>query len=250
MGCRAGTIVAVHVGTSGWSYDHWDGVLYPGGLPARDRLGHYSQRFGTVELNSSFYHWPKQNSFAGWRRRLPNGFQLAVKAPRGLTHAKRLYAPEAWVERIMSSWHELGDKRAALLVQLAPDQVRDDARLEHFLRLLPSWMRVAVEFRHRSWHEENVFALLERHQAAYCVMSGAHLPCVLRATAPFAYVRLHGPDPENLYAGSYSDPDLTWWADRVQEWDAAGKDVLVYFNNDGYGHAVRNAETLQRLLGL
>ena len=75
-------------------------------------------------------------------------------------------------------------------------------------------MRVAVEFRHPSWHDEAVFALLERHGAAYCVMSGAGLPCVLRATAPFVYVRLHGPDPDHLYAGSYSDDDLRWWADR------------------------------------
>lgn len=242
--------VAIHVGTSGWSYDHWDGVLYPGGTPARERLRCYSERFGTVELNSSFYRWPREGSFAGWRRRLPAGFQLSVKAPRGLTHAKRLYAPEVWVERMARSWHQLGDSRAALLVQLAPDHVRDDARLEYFLGLLPAWMRVAVEFRHPSWHDEPVFELLERHRAAYCVMSGAHLPCVLRVTAPFAYVRLHGPDPEHLYGGSYSDGDLAWWACRISEWAAAGKDVLVYFNNDGHGHghAVRNAETLRRLL--
>jgi uncharacterized protein YecE (DUF72 family) len=94
-----------------------------------------------------------------------------------------------------------------------------------------------------------VFALLERHGAAYCVMSGAGLPCVLRATAPFVYVRLHGPDPAHLYAGSYPDADLRWWADRVGEWTAQGRDVYAYFNNDGYGHAVRNAETLRALLG-
>jgi uncharacterized protein YecE (DUF72 family) len=134
-------------------------------------------------------------------------------------------------------------------VQLHPAHARDDARLDHFLGLLPDWMRVAVEFRHPSWLDDGVFALLERHGAAYCVMSGARLPCVLRATAPFVYVRMHGPDPEHLYAGSYSDADLGWWADRVGEWAAAGQDVYVYFNNDGYGHAVRNAERLRALTG-
>jgi uncharacterized protein YecE (DUF72 family) len=109
-------------------------------------------------------------------------------------------------------------------------------------------MRVAVEFRHPSWLDEAVFGLLERHGAAYVVMSGARLPCVLRATAAFVYVRLHGPDPDQLYAGSYSDADLSWWADRIGEWDTAGRDVYAYFNNDGEGHAVRNAETLRRLL--
>ncbi|SOD98483.1 DUF72 domain-containing protein [Blastococcus haudaquaticus] len=241
--------MAVHIGTSGWSYDHWDGVLYPPGTPPRDRLAHYVRRFGTVELNASFYRWPRDVSFAGWRRRLPEGFQLSVKAPRGLTHAKRLFAPEPWLPRLTSAWHELGARRAVLLLQLHPAHERDDARLDYLLARLPDWMRVAVEFRHPSWHDDAVFELLERHGAAYCVMSGAGLPCVLRATAPFVYVRMHGPDHDHLYAGSYGDADLRWWADRVGEWRDAGRDVYVYFNNDGYGHAVRNAERLRELVG-
>lgn len=241
--------MGVHVGTSGWSYDHWHGALYPPDSPARDRLGYYVQRFSTVELNASFYHWPRQVSFVRWREKLPAGFQLSVKAPRGLTHAKKLYAPEVWIERITSCWHELGDKRAVLLVQLAPGHARDDARLDYFLGSVPPWIRVAVEFRHLSWHDDAVFALLERRQAAYCVMSGADLPCVLRVTAPFVYVRLHGPDHHHLYGGSYSDSDLAWWADRMREWESSGRDVYAYFNNDGDANAVRNAETLRRFLG-
>jgi len=106
-----------------------------------------------------------------------------------------------------------------------------------------------VEPRHPSWHEEAVYALLERHGAAYCVMSGANLPCVLRATASFVYVRLHGPDSQNLYAGSYPEDGLAWWADRIAEWDRQGRDVYAYFNNDGGGNAVRDAETLLKQLG-
>jgi uncharacterized protein YecE (DUF72 family) len=240
--------VVVHVGTSGWSYDHWVDVLYEPGLPPRDRLRVYADRFGTTELNASFYRWPSDRTFAGWRRRLPAGFVLSVKAARGLTHGKRLYAPEAWLERMAAGWHELGERRGVLLVQLAPDQVRDDDRLAYFLARVPQWMRVSVELRHPSWHVDEVFGLLERHGAAYCVMSGAGLPCVLRATAPFVYVRLHGPDHQHLYAGSYSDPDLRWWADRVREWAGGGRDVFVYFNNDGEGNAVRNAEVLRRMV--
>jgi uncharacterized protein YecE (DUF72 family) len=240
--------MVVHVGTSGWSYAHWEGVLYPPATPVRDRLGHFVRRFQTAELNASFYHWPRAATFADWRRRLPDGFQLSVKAPRGLTHARKLYAPEEWLQRIAAGWHELGDKRAVLLVQLAPTQVRDDARLEYFLARLPSWIRTAVEFRHPSWHDDRVFELLERHGVAYCVMSGARLPCVLRATAPFVYLRLHGPDPDHLYAGSYHRDSLRWWVDRIREWSAQGRDVYAYFNNDGEGNAVRDADTLRRLL--
>lgn len=237
------------IGTSGWSYDHWDGVLYEPGTPPRDRLARYVEAFGTVELNASFYRWPGRAAFASWRRRLPYGFRMTVKAPRGLTHARRLYAPEAWCTRIVEGWVALDDRRGVLLVQLPPTLERDDARLAYFLDQLPWWVPVAVEFRHPSWLCDEVFALLERHNAAYVVMSGAGLPCVLRATASFVYVRLHGPDDTWLYGGSYSDDDLRWWADRVREWEAQGREVYVYFNNDGGGHAVRNAWTLRGFLG-
>jgi uncharacterized protein YecE (DUF72 family) len=237
------------VGTSGWSYQHWDGVLYPPGSPPRARLGLYTAEFPTVELNASFYRWPRRDAFVSWRRRLPDGFRLSVKAPRGLTHAKRLYSPEQWCERIAEAWDALDDKRGMLLAQLHPAMERDDARLDYFLRQLPRWVPVAVEFRHASWHCEDVFHLLERHEAAYVVTSGANLPCVLRATAPAVYVRLHGPDHHSLYAGSYSDADLAWWGNRIREWESQGRDVYAYFNNDGEGHAVRDARTLRDLLG-
>jgi len=240
--------MAIHIGTSGWSYAHWENVLYPPGTRPAARLELYAARFGTAELNASFYRWPPDLTFASWRRRLPDGFQLSVKASRGLTHAKRLYGPEAWIERMAICWHELGEHRGVLLFQLAPGHERDDARLEYFLAKVPHWMRVAVEFRHPSWHSDSVFDLLERHQVAYCVMSGANLPCVLRATAPFVYVRLHGPDHNLLYAGSYSQDHLHWWAERIREWDDSGRDVYAYFNNDAHGYAVRNAESLRERL--
>jgi uncharacterized protein YecE (DUF72 family) len=236
------------VGTSGWSYDHWDGVLYRPGLPARDRLSRYVEVFDTVELNASFYRWPPPASFASWRRRLPDGFELTVKAPRGLTHARRLYGPEQWIERMTAGLHELAGRRGPLLVQLPPSMQRDDERLDYFLRRVPAWMRPVLEFRHPSWSDDSVFALLERHGAAYCVMSGAALPCILRATSDVVYIRLHGPDPGSLYAGSYSSEDLGWWAERIREWEQAGHQVYAYFNNDGGGNAVRDAVALRAAL--
>jgi len=241
--------VAVHIGTSGWSYAHWTGVLYPDGLPPRHRLDYYLPHFRTAELNSSYYRWPSDAAFDRWRRRLPCDFRLSVKAPGLLTHVQRLFAPERWLARIGRSLARLGEQRGVLLVQLSPAVALDHARLDYFLAHVPAGLDVAVEFRHPSWHQEGVFQLLEHHGAAYCVMSGAGLPCVLRVTARFVYVRLHGPDPRHLYAGSYSEADLRWWADRVREWEHMRRDVFVYFNNDGDGHAVRNADTLKRILG-
>lgn len=239
----------IHVGTSGWSYGHWEGVLYPHGLPPRQRLDYYLGRYGTVELNASYYRWPADTAFTYWRRRLPTDFVLAVKAPRGLTHQRRLYGPERWIERVRAGLARLEPRRRILLVQLSPRFEVDLVRLEYFLAHVPSELPVAVEMRHPSWHGESTFQLLERFGAAYCVMSGAGLPCVLRATSSFVYVRLHGPDQGMLYGGSYSENDLRWWADRAREWEAQQREVFLYFNNDGGGNAVRNADRLRQLVG-
>jgi len=154
------------------------------------------------------------------------------------------------MDRSDPSWtDEARDRLGPLLVQLSPRFPADHARLEYFLARLPIGLRVAVELRHASWLVEHTFELLERYGAAYCVMSGAQLPCVLRATARFVYVRLHGPDPHHLYAGAYSDEDLRWWAERASEWESQGREVMLYFNNDGFGNAVRNAGRLRELLG-
>ena len=241
--------MGIHIGTSGWSYDHWNGVLYPHDLPPADRLAHYVQRFGTVEINSTFYRWPGEGAFARWHQRLPDNFLMTVKAPRGLTHGARLYAPEKWLTRISLGLRALGSHCGVLLVQLPPAFEYDFARLDYFLQQLPWGQKTAIELRHPSWYRDDVFGLLERHGVAYCIMSGAHLPCVLRATAPFVYVRLHGPDTNHLYAGSYSEDSLRWWAERIREWQGMGLDVFAYFNNDGEGNAVRNADTLKWLHG-
>lgn len=240
--------MTVRIGTSGWSYDHWVDVLYPPGMPSARRLARYAEVFDTVELNASFYRWPKDSTFAAWRDQLPAGFTMTVKAHRGLTHYRRLASPEPWIERFERCWQLLGDWHGVLLVQLHPEQQRDDARLDSFLQHIPASIRVAVELRHASWNDPAVYELLERHRAAYVVMSGGGLACVPRATTDLAYVRLHGPDQDAIYAGCYSDDELRRWADRTARWDRDGMDVWVYFNNDLGGHAVRNALTLQELL--
>jgi uncharacterized protein YecE (DUF72 family) len=238
----------IRIGTSGWSYDHWAGVLYPPGLPAAKRLACYVDEFDTVELNASFYRWPKDKTFAGWRQRLPDGFTMSVKAQRGLTHYRRLSSPEPWVERFERSWAALGERREALLVQLHPGMERDDSRLEHFLNCMPDSIPTAMELRHPSWDDPAVYAILERHNAAYVVMSGPGLTCVPRATSELVYVRMHGPSQDSMYAGSYTDDELRRWADRVASWQEQGRHVLVYFNNDLGGHAIRNARKLKDLL--
>ncbi|MFV8315456.1 DUF72 domain-containing protein [Mycobacterium sp. 23] len=240
--------MTVRIGTSGWSYDHWAGVLYPAGLPSARRLHRYAEVFDTVELNASFYRWPKDSTFAGWRDQLPPGFTMSVKAHRGLTHYRRLATAGPWIERFERCWELLGDRHGVLLVQLRPDQQRDDARLDSFLAGVPPSIRTAVELRHPSWNHPAVFELLERHRAAYVVMSGPGLACIPRATTDLVYVRMHGPAGDAMYTGSYPGDELRCWADRIAEWTGEARDVWMYFNNDLGGHAVRNALSVREIL--
>lgn len=173
---------------------------------------------------------------------------MSVKAHRGLTHYRRLLKPGPWIEPFERCWQLLGDRHGVLLVQLHPEQRRDDERLASFLAAVPAFIRVAVELRRPSWNDPAVFAMA-RHRAAYVVMSGAGLQCIPQATTDLVYVRMHGPDPDSMYAGSYPEQDLRRWATLIAEWDDGGRDVWIYFNNDLDGHAVRNALLLRDLMG-
>jgi uncharacterized protein YecE (DUF72 family) len=240
----------VRIGCSGWSYEHWRGVLYPDNLPKARWRDAYTAEFDTVELNASFYRWPGTAQFERWRETLPTGFTMAVKASRWITHARRLRDPDgAWADRLEAAWRALGDRAGPVLLQLHPDHERDDHRLHEFLDRLHHDVPVAVEMRHPSWHTDEVLALLERHGAAYVVMHGAGLPCRPQVTARFAYVRLHGASADRLYEGAYDEDELQRWAARIHDWSAGGHDVWVYFNNDLAGHAVRDARLLRRLVG-
>lgn len=236
------------IGTCGWSYPHWRHVLYEG-VPQRLWLEHYAGEFDVVELDGSFYHWPPDARFAGWASRLPDGFEMSVKAPRGLTHARRLSGPQTWIGRMLPGLEALGAHRGPLLVQLPPAMTRDDAVLDAFLAALPPWVRPVVEVRNPTWVDEGVLGLLERHGATWCVSEGAGIPFADATTADLVYVRLHGPASQALYSGDYPDAELEHWAGRVRDWEAHGHVVWVVFDNDAQGFAVRNARTLRAMLG-
>lgn len=239
--------MAHYIGTSGWSYKDWQGVLYPRKLPAREQLDIYAQHFRTVEVNNTYYRWPDDDVFAAWRERLPDGFLMSVKASRGLTHFQRLKDPEEWLSQMTRGLRRLGKHLGVLLVQLPPGLALNLDRLASFLKQVPKTISVACEFRHPSWNVEETFALLEKHEAAYCVTSGLGRPTILRATAPFVYIRFHGPD-DRRYHGSYPDEAMAVWADRIEAWESQKRTVMAYFNNDVQGHAVRNARTLLHML--
>lgn len=234
------------VGTSGWHYNDWQGIFYPPGLPKAGWLGYYARHFGTVEVNNTFYRMPGENAVTVWREASPPGFIFALKVSRFVTHMKRLVGTDAAMQTFLSRAALLGDKLGPLLYQTPPQMKRDDGRLEEFLSFLPRRLRHVFEFRHQSWFDDAVLALLRRYNAGFCIYDLPGLTSPVVVTADYAYVRFHG--SRSLYSSLYSDDELTAWADKISALGKGVDTVYAYFNNDAQSHAVQNAGTLHGLL--
>jgi uncharacterized protein YecE (DUF72 family) len=241
----------VRVGISGWAYKGWRGDFYPKGLPQRQELAYAAERLTSIELNGSFYSLQKPESYRKWRDQTPDGFVFAVKGSRFITHMKRLGDVEEPLKKFIDSGvFELGAKLGPLLWQL-PENFRYDAdRLAAFFDLLPREtpegrpVRHALEFRSKTFEQQETYDLLREHEIA-CVLAdtAGRWPKVEQDTADFRYVRLHG-DAE-LYTSGYDDASLDRWAALIEGW---GQDTYVYFDNDAKGYAPHDAmQLIQRL---
>ena len=237
-----------YIGTSGWAYKHWRGIFYPQGLGQPKWLEFYSHHFDTVELNNTFYQLPSEKAFASWREGTPPGFVYSVKVSRLITHLKKLRNVEAALDNFLSRARILGDKLGPLLYQLPPNMPRNEALLETFLQLLPAELRHVFEFRHESWFDKGVFALLQKHNAGFCIYDMPGLTTPIMATSDIAYVRFHG--SSYMYGGYYSDAELEEWAGKIAQLARGLRSVYVYFNNDEEAFAVSNAKTLADYLGV
>lgn len=234
------------IGTSGWHYKHWIGTFYPPKTAASKMLSYYYDQFDTVELNNTFYRLPTRPALENWRDSTPEQFCLASKGSRFLTHMKKLKDPEQGLERYFAAIDILGQKLGPILWQLPPNWELDVERLSHFLNALPKHHRYAFEFRNATWNVREIYELLARYSAGYCIFDLAGFQSPLEVTTDLVYVRLHGPGGK--YQGSYSDNVLSEWARRVRQWRREGRAVYVYFDNDQAGYAAHNALTLKHLL--
>lgn len=234
-----------HIGTSGWQYKHWKGVFYPDGLNVQDWLTYYAQHFDCVEVNSSFYGMPGTEAIARWCGCVPSAFVFAVKAPRRITHFKKLKNCESELGEFFRQLEEFGNHLGPVLFQLPPRWRCNLRRLENFLDNLPSERRLAFEFRDSSWHNDEVYGLLKCHSAAFCIFDGDGFTAPLIADGDLIYLRLRG--PRSAYASNYRAPGLRRWVDRAHGWSRKSKDVFLFFDNDEKGYAAKNAT---RTIGL
>lgn len=234
------------LGTSGWHYASWSGPFYPPELKGRGLLAFYAGRFSATEINNSFYRLPSEAAVANWREATPEVFVFAWKAPRIVTHYKRLRNVEADLPFIFARMDGLGDKFGPVLFQLPPRFAADRERLAAFLALLPRQRRHTFEFRHPSWFEAPILNLLRDHDVALCIGDHAAAPAPWEVTASLVYVRGHG--PTGRYFGNYSDDTLRLWGERIAGWRARGLAVHCYFDNDVKSAAPADAQKLQAFL--
>ena len=236
----------IHVGCSGWVYRHWKGAFYPAGLSQKRWFEHYASEFDTVEINASFYRLPLASTFDKWREQAPPGFRYAVKVNRFITHMKKLLDCEQAADQFIALVRPLGPTLGPLLYQLPPSLHKNLERLDAFVSRLPTDLEQVMEFRHRSWYEEDVLALLDRHGIGFVTHDLVGLKSPRWASGRTAYVRFHGTGGK--YRGRYSDDQMRNWADWLIGQRAAGRSAWAYFNNDISGDAIADARNLKGMV--
>ena len=227
----------LYVGTSGYSYPEWKGTFYPDGLPEKQMLRFYGERFRSVEINNTFYRMPKSSVLESWAGEVPADFKFVLKAPQRITHMQRLKDAGDNVAYLAKTAAALKERLGPLLFQLPPYLKKDLPRLRDFLPLIRE-QRAAFEFRHQSWFDDEVLSLLREHRAALCIAEAENdLSIPFVSTAEWGYLRLRRPD--------YGDTELKTWADRVhgQKW----QDAFVFFKHEEEGMGPKMARKFLEL---
>ena len=229
----------VRIGTSGYSYPEWKGNFYPEKIAAKDMLRYYAERFPTVEINNTFYRMPKEALLNDWAAQVPETFTFVLKASQRITHFKRLRDCGEALSYLVRVTSTLGPRLGPLLFQLPPNFKKDVPRLQSFLDLMPERRRVAVEFRHHSWFDDETFQALRNQGAALCVADTGEEPAApLVATTDWGYLRLRREE--------FSDVDLEDWARRIRE--QPWTDAFVFMKHEEEGRGPKLAARLAGIL--
>ncbi|GAG05292.1 unnamed protein product, partial [marine sediment metagenome] len=216
----------------------------PPGLPGNKWLSFYISKFGTVELNYSFYRLPGEAVVRSWKGQTPKDFLWSVKASRYITHIKRLKDAAGPVKLFLGRLSKLAGRSGPVLFQLPPNLPFNAKLLEDFLAALPKKHRYTLEVRHPSWICRECMRSLREHNIAFCISDTAgKFPYLEEITADFIYIRLHG--HKKLYRSLYTAGEMKEWADKIAGWK---KDAYVYFDNTMGCNAVKNALQLKKLL--
>jgi uncharacterized protein YecE (DUF72 family) len=228
------------IGTSGYNYPEWKGSFYPADLPASKMLPYYASHFPTVEINATFYRMPTPKTVTAWAQQVPSSFRFTLKAPRRITHDKRLKDVADALHAFCGAAGELGPQLAALLFQLPPNFKKNLETFDRFLDTLPPKVCAAFEFRHESWWDEEVYARLRARNLALCIADSEARSTPPVTTADYTYFRLRDE--------GYQDEDIKRWTTVVRELDPRMTDVFVYFKHEDEGKGAAFGERMIALL--
>jgi uncharacterized protein YecE (DUF72 family) len=233
------TGLALHVGVSGFSYPAWRGEFYPKGSKPEEFLSLYASRLGSVEVNSSFYAWPKKATLQEWARKTEESFVFSFKAPGQITHVLRLKEGSTEAANGFAALvRDLGPRSGPILFQLPPFMKANNEVLEKFLVGTAGIGKRVFEFREKSWFQEETFRTLEDNEAGFCIAETEDLEPVFKVFGGLAYFRLR--------KDSYDEKDMVEWGKTIARVSKGAKEVFVYLRHDKTG---RNAVLAQNLLG-
>lgn len=234
------------IGTSGWNYADWRGVFYPKDLQQNKWLEYYSSIFKAIEINATFYRFFKESTYENWRDQVPKNFHFVLKAHRTITHNHRLKNCENLITRF-SDLAEIFEKKLGLiLLQLVPNMTYDIEVLKSALLAFPEPEKIAIEFRNQVWFTSEVKKLLTEIGSVFCCADSPAIQLKNWVTSDIAYIRLHG--RKKWYDYNYTKKELEEIAVLAKQMGEKAKKVYIFFNNDYYAYAVKNALKLCEML--
>ena len=235
-----------HIGCSGFYYKGWKEIFYPKGVPQRLWFEFYCQHFSTLELNVTFYRFPQASMLKSWYERSSPDFSFAVKAPRMITHYKKLNDCEKLISDFYNTVHDgLKEKTGCLLFQFPPNFHYIEENLEKIIKSLDKRRPNVVEFRHKSWWSKDVYKVLGENKISFSGMSHPSLPDDVIKNTSLLYYRMHG--VPQLYQSPYASADLKKLVHSITDTERIKK-AFIYFNNDIGGSAIKNATEMNTLV--
>lgn len=231
------------IGCSGYFYWHWKDKFYPSEIKPNQFFKYYQNYFQTVEINSSFYNFPKKKTVERWYKDSEENFLFSVKVNKIITHIKKFSGTERILDEFYRMVGNLREKLACILFQLPPNLKFNMEKLEEIIGQMNKNFRNVLEFRHKSWWNKSVYEFLKENGICFCSISAKNLPDDLIKTTDYLYIRFHG---REWYRYDYSDEELTEWGRKIK--DSGAKKLYAYFNNDFNAHAVKNALKFREIL--
>jgi uncharacterized protein YecE (DUF72 family) len=239
----------LHIGTSGWSYGDWVGIIYPEKTKPTDYLKHYTQHFPCTEINNSFYNIPKRKFVEKWMGETPEHFLFCPKIYRGVTHFRKLKPGEDLMRDYWERWEGFDHRLGPFLIQLPPSLAFHAETVQEFYELLKRGpkLKYALEARHTSWFTDESLLLMHEYDISFAIGdAGKRFPYYETVTNNTVFLRMHG--RKILYATLYTEKELQSFARKIAAWLKEGLEVWVFFNNTMFGFALENAKQLMRMI--